>query len=113
MCKIDHEKIDYGGQQCSHSHPSIFYIVKDKADDEEEDRRPSPGRAPGEPRAAEQQAGPNPAQTLQGPIPDKKNNPNPPITNPSPEVKSDCASQDPKSQAPAGVKIQEGTKAED
>ena len=56
---------------------------------------------------------PNPAQTLQGPIPDKINNPNPPISNPSPEVNCEKTSQDPKSKAPAGVKIQEGTKAED
>ena len=56
---------------------------------------------------------PNPAQILQGPIPDKKDNPNPPISNPSPEVKSESTSQDPKSQAPAAAKIQEGTNAED
>ena len=56
---------------------------------------------------------PNPAQTVQGPIPNKINNPNPPISNPSPEVKSGGASQDPNSQAPAAIKIQEGTNAED
>jgi len=56
---------------------------------------------------------PNPAQTLQGPIQDKKNNPNPPISTPSPEVKSNCTSPDPKPQAPSAIKIQEGTNAED
>ena len=56
---------------------------------------------------------PNPAQTLQGLIPDKKNNPNPPISNPSPEIKSGCASQDPNPLTPPAIKIQEGTNAED
>ena len=56
---------------------------------------------------------PNPAQTVQGPIPNKIDCPNPPVSNLSPEVKSGSTSQDPKSQAPAAIKIQEGTKAED
>jgi hypothetical protein len=58
-------------------------------------------------------ADPNPAQTVQGPSADKTDNPKPPISNPSPEVKPESASQDPKSQAPAAIKIQEGTNAED
>ncbi len=56
---------------------------------------------------------PNPAQIVQGPIPDKKDNPNPPVSNPCPEVKSESTSQDPKLPALAAVKIQEGTNAED
>jgi len=56
---------------------------------------------------------PSPAPTLQGPIPDKINIPNPPLSNPSPEVMFGGASQDPNSKAPAAIKIQEGTNAED
>ena len=56
---------------------------------------------------------PNPAQIVQGPIPEKKDNPNPPVSNPCPEVKSESTSQDPKLPDPAAIKIQEGPNAED
>jgi hypothetical protein len=58
-------------------------------------------------------ADPNPAQTVQGPIADKTDNPNPPVSNPSPEVKPGSTSQVPNLLAPPAVKIQEGTNAED
>jgi hypothetical protein len=56
---------------------------------------------------------PNPAQNVQGPIPNEIDCPNPPVSNLSPEVKFGSTPQGPKSQAPAAIKIQEGTKAED
>jgi hypothetical protein len=55
---------------------------------------------------------PNPTPTVQGPISDKINNPNPHVSNPSPEIKFGTASPDPNSPAPAAIKIQEGTNAE-
>jgi len=55
----------------------------------------------------------NLTQPVQGPIPDKINNPNPSIPNPSPELKSGGASQDPNPLPPTAIKIQEGTNAED
>lgn len=56
---------------------------------------------------------PNPAQTLQGSIPEKKDNPIPSISNPCPEVKPESTSPDPKLPSPAGIEIQEGPNAKD